>query len=64
MSEFWRRIQYFLNRRRIERELEEEMAAHRAEMHDPSKFGSTLKLREESSDAWGFGWFDWTCPLC
>jgi predicted permease len=58
MSEFWRRIGYLLNRRRIERELEEEMAAHRAQMEDPTAFGSTLKLREESNDAWGFGWFD------
>ncbi|MBM3760807.1 MAG: FtsX-like permease family protein [Acidobacteria bacterium] len=58
MSNLWRRIQVFLNRKKIQRELEEEMAAHRAEMADPRTFGSTLKLREDSNDAWGFGWFD------
>ena len=58
MGELWRRFLYFINRRQIERELEQEMAAHRAAMADPASFGSTLKLREESNDAWGFGWFD------
>ena len=41
-----RRIWYFLNRRRLERELEREMASHRAMMAEPRDFGSTLRLRE------------------
>jgi len=56
--EFLRRIWYFLNRSRIERELEAEMAAHREMMGDPRRFGNVLKLREESRDAWGLGWLD------
>ncbi len=58
MGEMWRRIQYLWQRGRIQRELEEEMAAHRAEMGDPRAFGSTLKLREEANDAWGFRWLE------
>ena len=56
--EIWRRIQYLWHRRRRQRELEEEMASHRAMMTSPAAFGSALKIREESNDAWGFGWFD------
>ena len=55
VGEFWRRIWYFLNRRRFEHQLEDEMAAHRAMMRDPRAFGNLLKLREDSRDAWGWG---------
>ena len=59
MGELWRRIWYFLNRPRLERELREEMAAHRAMMTPASpRFGNELRLREESSDIWGWAWFD------
>ena len=58
MGEIWRKIQYLLNRKRMQRELEEEMAAHRAQMGEPREFGSSLKIREESNDAWGFGWLE------
>ena len=58
MGELWRRIWYFLNRDRIERELQQEMAAHREMMGDARRFGNTLKLREQSRDVWGFGWLD------
>ena len=59
MSELWRRIWFFLNRSRFERELQDEMAAHREMMgRDARRFGNTLKLREQSRDAWGFGWLD------
>jgi len=59
MGELWRRIWYFLNRSRLERELREEMAAHRAMMTPASpRFGNELRLREEASDVWGWGWFD------
>ena len=53
-----RRIWYLLNRRRLERELEREMAAHRAEMGEPHRFGGTLRLREQSADVWGWAWLD------
>lgn len=55
-----RRIWYLLNRRRLERELDEEMAAHRGRMcpEDQARFGSALRLREESRDAWGWTWLD------
>lgn len=59
MGELWRRIWYFLNRSRFERELRDEMAAHRAMMPaSGSRFGNELRLREESSDVWGWAWFD------
>lgn len=58
MATLWRRLNYLLQRAKIDRELQEEMAAHRAAMADPASFGSTLKLREEANDAWGFGWWD------
>jgi hypothetical protein len=58
MIEWPRRLWYLLNRRRLERELEREMAAHRAEMSEPGRFGSTFRLREQSRDAWGWRWLD------
>jgi predicted permease len=59
IGEFWRRLHYLLHRSRFERELADEMAAHRA-MTAPEgiPFGNVLRLREESRDAWGWGWFD------
>lgn len=55
-----RRIRYLLRRRALERDLEEEMSAHRETLAADRKasFGSGLKLREESRDAWGWTWFD------
>jgi hypothetical protein len=53
-----RQLWYLLNRRRFERELEREMAAHRASMAEPYRFGNTLQLREAASDAWGWRWLD------
>jgi predicted permease len=55
-----RRILYLLNRPRLERELEDEMAAHREAMDpgDRIRFGSSLRLREEARDAWGWAWLD------
>ncbi len=56
----FRRIWYLLNRRRLERELEEEMDAHRGRLspEDRHRFGSTLRLREQARDAWGWAWLD------
>jgi predicted permease len=58
-AELWRRVHYLVHRSRLQRELEEEMAAHRAMKRtgEPG-FGNTLRLREESHDAWGWGWWD------
>src|SRR5215207_1420307 len=59
MKEVFRRIWYLLNRSRFDRELLEDMAAHR-EMKGASgpAFGNFLRLREESRDAWGWTWID------
>ncbi len=59
----FRRIWYLLNRQRLERELEEEMAAHRDRMppEDRRRFGGMLQLREQARDAWGWAWFDALC---
>lgn len=53
-----RRLWYLANRRRLERELEEEMRSHRESMQEPERFGSALRLRELSRDAWGWAWCD------
>lgn len=65
MGELWRRLWYLLNRSRFERELREEMDAHRTQLAQsatPSenrpRFGNTLRLREEARDAWGWAWLD------
>src|SRR5687767_11531723 len=58
MAVWARRIWYLLNRRRFERELEREMAAHRAAMAEPHRFGNTLRLRERAADEWGWRWLD------
>ena len=60
MRELFRRIGYLLNRSRLERELESEMAFHRemAARHGGERFGNTLRLREEARDAWGWTWLD------
>src|SRR5215467_13111450 len=56
MRKLARRISALIHHRRLERELAEEMAAHR-EMMPPERrpyFGSTLRLQEEASDHWGW----------
>src|SRR5688572_26203762 len=53
-----RRVWYFLNRRRLERDLEREIALHRAQMSEPQRFGNPIRLREESADIWGWTWID------
>ncbi|HYP09133.1 MAG TPA: ABC transporter permease [Bryobacteraceae bacterium] len=59
MTELFRRVRYLLNRRRYDRELADDMEFHR-EMagRDGRNFGSTLRLREEARDAWGWTWLD------
>ncbi|SPE34857.1 conserved membrane hypothetical protein [Candidatus Sulfopaludibacter sp. SbA3] len=56
MRKFCRRCSAFIHRHRLQRELEEEMVAHR-EMMPPNRqrnFGSTLRLQEEAGDQWGW----------
>src|SRR5262245_21702466 len=62
LGELWRRFHYLLHRSRLERELEEEMAAHRA-MKAPGEppFGNPVALGEASRDVWGWGWWDRLC---
>src|SRR5215831_1672238 len=56
--EWVRRIWYLVNRQRLERELQQEMDAHREMMQERARFGNTLRLREESRDVWGVNWLD------
>jgi hypothetical protein len=62
MGELGRRLWYFLNRSRFERELHEEMEAHRVlkglSGAAGPRFGNSLRLREESADEWGWARFD------
>jgi len=60
MTEWMRRIWYLLNRRRLGREVEREMASHRESMGEPVRFGNALRLREEARDIWGWRWLDQT----
>ena len=57
-GEWLRRIWYLLNRGRLEAALREEMDAHRAMMGEPTRFGNTLQLREQSGDVWGWAPLD------
>ncbi len=60
MRKLFRRVSALLHRRRIERELADEMAAHQEMMPAERRrhFGSTLRLQEEAADQWGFAWLD------
>jgi predicted permease len=58
IGEWCRRLWYLLNRRRLEGALRLEMEAHREMMREPKRFGNTLRLREASSDVWGWGRLD------
>ncbi|HKV95138.1 MAG TPA: ABC transporter permease [Candidatus Angelobacter sp.] len=60
MGELFRRIYYLLNRRRLERELQNDIDVHR-EMLSPEArkdFGNAALARERSREAWGWGWLD------
>ena len=60
MMELLRRISYLWNRRRLEREMAEEMAFHRELMSPDSRpsFGDELRLREDAREMWGWTWLD------
>src|SRR6185436_12087154 len=60
MQELLRRLSYLWNRRRLEREMAEEMAYHR-ELMSPDRrtnFGDELRLREDAREMWGWTWLD------
>ena len=60
MGEFFRRIYYLLNRRRLERELANDLDVHREMLgRDYQRgFGNTLRVREQAREAWGWTWLD------
>ncbi|HEY6308842.1 MAG TPA: ADOP family duplicated permease [Candidatus Angelobacter sp.] len=60
MREVSRRLYYLLNRRRLKRELENDMEAHLEMMSADNRkdFGNPALLRERSHEAWGWGWLD------
>jgi predicted permease len=59
LRELGRRLYYLLNRARLERELREEMQAHRAMKGGSGpRFGNELRLREEAADQWGWTWLE------
>lgn len=60
MGKFLRRIHHLLNRKRLERELDNEMTAHREVMPPERRgaFGNTLRFHDESRELWGWLWFD------
>jgi len=60
MGELWRRISYLFNRRRLDDELESDMAFHREMTAAAGRynFGNTLRMREQSREAWGWTWLD------
>jgi predicted permease len=60
MKEFFRRLHYLVNRRRLDQELANDMEFHRemAAREGGRHFGNTLRLREEARDAWGWTWID------
>jgi predicted permease len=60
MRELLRRIAYLWNRRRLEREMAEEMAYHREllSLERRTDFGSDLRLREDAREVWGWAWLD------
>jgi predicted permease len=58
MSTWFRRVWHLINRSRRERDLRREMHEHRQSMHDPTRFGDTHRLIEQSRDAWGWNWLD------
>lgn len=60
MGEFFRRLTILFRRRKFEQDLEREMKTHQGMLPagDRSNFGSILRLREDSREAWGWMWVD------
>lgn len=60
MGSFFRRIYYLLNRRQLQRELENDMQVHRELMSEENRraFGNAAVIREQANDVWGWGWLE------
>jgi len=60
MGRLWRRLWCLLHRSRLERELAEEMAAHREMMAADRRphFGNDTRLREDAREAWSWRWLE------
>jgi len=60
MPEFFRRIYFLLNRRRLERELANDIAVHREMMSTDARkdFGNPTLLREQAAQVWGWAWLE------
>ena len=60
MGEFFRRIHFLINRRRLNAELQSDMEFHRemAARAGRNNFGNTLRMREQAYEAWGWTWLD------
>jgi hypothetical protein len=60
MKDLLRRTWYLVNRRRMEREMADEMEYHRELMAAERRtgFGSDLRLREDAREVWGWAWLD------
>src|ERR1051326_5899289 len=58
MRKLFRRFYFLLNRRRLQRELADEMEAHREMMtaDRQTHFGNTTTLREQAYDTWSWSW--------
>jgi predicted permease len=58
--EWLRRVWYLCNRKRLERELADEMAFHREMMagEERAGFGSSIRLGEDVREVWGMVWLD------
>ena len=60
MRKLRRRFYFFLHRGRFERELADEMQAHRYMMSADrrAQFGNVTRMREESRETWSWRWLD------
>ena len=60
MLELFRRFYFFINRRRLDQELANDMAVHREMLGAEARttFGNATVLREQSHEAWGWGWLE------
>jgi predicted permease len=57
--DFFRRIQYLLNRRQYDEDLRSDMEFHREmAQREGRRLGNGLQLREESREVWGWTWID------
>ncbi|MFC5863491.1 ADOP family duplicated permease [Acidicapsa dinghuensis] len=60
MKELFRQIYYLFHRRRLDEELQDEMAFHRemAARSGRKNFGNPQLMRERAGEAWGWTWLD------